>query len=194
MHIHLNHEAHRRCAKINDVPDAPAFSVATNTTTWDPHRPEWEPTTDALNVSAAYQSGAQFWMTGTGLTGWLGRGEVLQVMVLLRVGVAEPHSKYSTKALPLPWKPKSMGKTFSVSWALKFWMPVVRSKSVTSQSPELAIHHTFGGGGSGRLTSASSSKSKKSTKDVIFIHGLSVGVCIAEGEKCDLPRGAAPIF
>ena len=48
-----------------------------------------------------------------------------------------------------------MAKTFSVSWAMKFWTPVARSKSVTSQSPAFAIHDTFGGNGpgSGRVVS-----------------------------------------
>lgn len=64
-----------RAARVLSGYSIPAFSVVTNTTSWDPRLPEWEPTTNVLNVSSSYQSGPQFWMTATGITGWLGRGE-----------------------------------------------------------------------------------------------------------------------
>jgi hypothetical protein len=63
-----------RAAHILSGNTLPPFGV-TNSTAWDPRHPDGEPTTDVLNVSSAYQAGTQFWMTATGLTGWLGRGE-----------------------------------------------------------------------------------------------------------------------
>ena len=64
-----------RAAHILSGNALPAYNVVTNNTAWDPHHSDVETTTDVLNISSAYQSGKEFWMTATGLTGWLGRGE-----------------------------------------------------------------------------------------------------------------------
>ena len=64
-----------RAAHILSGNTIPAYTVVTNSTAWDPRASDFDSSTDVLNVSSAYQSGKEFWMTATGLTGWLGRGE-----------------------------------------------------------------------------------------------------------------------
>jgi hypothetical protein len=53
----------------------PALDVVTNPTTWDPLSTATVGTSGILNVSAAYASGPEFWLTGSGVTGWVGYGE-----------------------------------------------------------------------------------------------------------------------
>jgi len=64
-----------RAAHVLSGNGLPPFNAVTNPPIWDPHWPDVDLTTNVLDVSAAYQSGPEFWMTSSGLTGWLGRGE-----------------------------------------------------------------------------------------------------------------------
>jgi hypothetical protein len=52
-----------------------AIDAVTNPPTWDPLATALVGTSGVTTVTAAYTSGPEFWMTASGLTGWLGYGE-----------------------------------------------------------------------------------------------------------------------
>jgi len=64
-----------KAAVVLQGPLTPALDVVTNPTTWDPLSTATVGTSGILNVSAAYASGPEFWLTGSGVTGWVGYGE-----------------------------------------------------------------------------------------------------------------------
>jgi hypothetical protein len=51
------------------------LDVVTNPTNWDPLATATVPTSGVLDVSAAYASGPEFWLTSSGVKGWVGYGE-----------------------------------------------------------------------------------------------------------------------
>lgn len=59
---------------LQGPPSAPVDAV-TNPTSWDPLAEAKVDPSGVLNVSAAYASGPEFWLTESGVTGWLGYGE-----------------------------------------------------------------------------------------------------------------------
>lgn len=61
-------------AKVLLAPDRP-FSTVTPALDWDPLSNDLLPPEGVLNVSAAYNAGPEFWLTGSGVAGWLGFGE-----------------------------------------------------------------------------------------------------------------------
>jgi hypothetical protein len=56
-------------------PSAIPLEVGTNPTTWDPFAHGIVQASSFLNVTAAYTSGPEFWLTSSGVTGWVGYGE-----------------------------------------------------------------------------------------------------------------------
>jgi hypothetical protein len=51
------------------------IDAVTNPPTWDPLSTAQVGTSGVLDVSAAYASGSEFWLTASGVTGWIGYGE-----------------------------------------------------------------------------------------------------------------------
>jgi hypothetical protein len=59
---------------LQGPPPRPVDAV-TNPTNWDPLSYDMVDASGVLTVSAAYESGPEFWLTESGVTGWIGYGE-----------------------------------------------------------------------------------------------------------------------
>jgi Transglutaminase-like superfamily len=59
---------------LQGAPYLPVDAV-TNPTVWDPLSTATVPASGVKTVSAAYASGPEFWLTASGVTGWIGYGE-----------------------------------------------------------------------------------------------------------------------
>lgn len=64
-----------KAAVVLQGPPAQPFDVVTNPVTWDPLATATVPASGVLNLSAAYNSGPEFWLTASGVSGWVGYGE-----------------------------------------------------------------------------------------------------------------------
>jgi hypothetical protein len=64
-----------RAAVVLQGPLSQPLDVVTNPTTWDPLATATVDASGVLNVSAAYSSGPEFWLTASGVSGWVGYGE-----------------------------------------------------------------------------------------------------------------------
>jgi len=64
-----------RAAVVLSGPLPAPIDAITNNLTWDPLSTALVPAAGVTTVSAAYQSGPEFWITASGVTGWLGFGE-----------------------------------------------------------------------------------------------------------------------
>jgi hypothetical protein len=64
-----------KAAFVLQGPLSPAIDAVTNPPTWDPLSTATVGASGVTTVSAAYSSGPEFWLTASGVTGWIGYGE-----------------------------------------------------------------------------------------------------------------------
>ncbi|HEY8947100.1 MAG TPA: transglutaminase-like domain-containing protein, partial [Polyangiaceae bacterium] len=64
-----------KAALVLQGPPVRPVDAVTNPTNWDPLSFDRVDPSGVLTVSAAYDSGPEFWLTASGVTGWLGYGE-----------------------------------------------------------------------------------------------------------------------
>jgi Transglutaminase-like superfamily len=64
-----------RAAFVLQGPPGRPIDAVTNPTVWDPLSYETVPPSGVLDLSAAYTPTSEFWLTESGVTGWLGYGE-----------------------------------------------------------------------------------------------------------------------
>ncbi|HET9954252.1 MAG TPA: transglutaminase-like domain-containing protein [Polyangiaceae bacterium] len=64
-----------RAATLMQGPLSPGLDVVTNPTNWDPLSTAVVGPSGVASVTAAYASGPEFWLTASGVTGWVGYGE-----------------------------------------------------------------------------------------------------------------------
>ena len=64
-----------RAALVLQGPLNQPLDAVTNPTNWDPLATDTVPASGVLAVTPAYSSGPEFWLTSSGVTGWVGYGE-----------------------------------------------------------------------------------------------------------------------